>query len=326
MDRTRVTGLLREGDRVVGAEAETNGQTRRFGARLVVGADGRHSFIANEVGATEYFAYDAPRAMYWAYWDTPVQWKQDPAYTCDFYLGHVGKDIRVIFPTDHDQLLIGTLPPVAEARRWRQDLPRNYREDLSSNPLIAPLIEGREPEGKIRGVLSERYFFRQAAGPGWALAGDAGHHKEFVLGDGITEALLQVRALSNAIKADSDEALLEWSLRRDVEAWELYCFGQDEGALERPMDLMESVLAGVARRPRLKQRLAKVFERSISPYDALPVSAILTGLARAVSKGKWQAVPQFFRQAKRVSSVKRELGKRRALLNQFVELVRPGVR
>ena len=30
----------------------------------------------------------------------------------------------------------------------------------------------------------------RGVGPGWALVGDAGHHKEFVIGDGITEALL----------------------------------------------------------------------------------------------------------------------------------------
>jgi len=70
-DRTRVTALLWEGDRVHGVKAVSAGREQTFTARLVVGADGRHSTVARLVEAEEYLGYDAPRAMYWAYWDAP---------------------------------------------------------------------------------------------------------------------------------------------------------------------------------------------------------------------------------------------------------------
>ena len=50
-ERHRVTGLLREGDRVVGVQAEDEDGARiDVGARLVVGADGRASAVARALG------------------------------------------------------------------------------------------------------------------------------------------------------------------------------------------------------------------------------------------------------------------------------------
>lgn len=94
---------------------------------------------------------------------------------------------------------------------------------------------------------------------------------------------------------------------RDAEAWELFCFGQDEAALERPMDLQEAVLMGVDRNQQLKHSMAMVFERRIGPYDALPFSTILSGLGRAALRDNWKAFPQFIAQAKRIRSVKNQL-------------------
>lgn len=307
LDHTRVTGILRNGDRVCGVEAATADGTKRFKADLVVGADGRNSFLAQQVGAREYFAYNAPRAIYWAYWDPPACWKSDPAYQCDYYLGHEGVDFRGVFQTDHGQVLIAANPSVEEARRWRSDLPRPYLQYLRSDPFTARLVEQGRQDGKIRGTLSERFFFRDAVGPGWALVGDAGHHKDYIIGDGITEALLQVKSLAAAISKGSEAALHAWWRHRDAEAWELFCFAEDEAALVRPMDLQEAVLLGVAGSQQLKDAMAMVFERRIGPYDALPFSAILAGLGRAVLRGNWKAFPQFVGQAKRIRSVKKQL-------------------
>src|SRR5687768_4822518 len=126
--------------------------------------------------------------------------------------------IRVIFQTDHDQLLIGSLPPVERAMAWRTDPGSALIADLASDSTTGPLIAGSAPEERVRGTLKERYFFRRAAGCGWALVGDAGHHKEFVIGDGITEALLQARSLASAIAMGTDQALRRWWRARDVDA------------------------------------------------------------------------------------------------------------
>ncbi len=66
-DHARVTGLLRDGERVVGVECEIDGESRRVDAELVIGADGRNSRIAHEVGAEIFDVMPAGRYWYYGY-------------------------------------------------------------------------------------------------------------------------------------------------------------------------------------------------------------------------------------------------------------------
>jgi 2-polyprenyl-6-methoxyphenol hydroxylase-like FAD-dependent oxidoreductase len=73
---------------------------------------------------------------------------------------------------------------------------------------------------------------RTAHGPGWALVGDAGYHRDAVTGHGLSDAyrdaeLLAV-ALDQAVRGDTDEstALAGYQRRRDRalrEVFELTC-------------------------------------------------------------------------------------------------------
>jgi 2-polyprenyl-6-methoxyphenol hydroxylase-like FAD-dependent oxidoreductase len=96
LDRTRVTSLVRDGDRVVGVRTTgPAGQEHVFRASLVVGADGRHSTVARYVEAEEYLGYDAPRAMFWGCWDAPAFWRTDQAYPFGMYVANTDGHIRV---------------------------------------------------------------------------------------------------------------------------------------------------------------------------------------------------------------------------------------
>lgn len=44
-------------------------------------------------------------------------------------------------------------------------------------------------------------FFRRPYGPGWALIGDAGHHKDPTLARGISDAFCDADLLANAVDA-----------------------------------------------------------------------------------------------------------------------------
>jgi flavin-dependent dehydrogenase len=316
MDRTRLNKLEIENGRVTGVRV-FNSHTKQelvFKADLVIGADGRHSSVAQMVGAEEYLAYDAPRAMYWAYWHAPGIWRSDPRYPFDMYQGNTFGDVRVIFQTDYGQLLIGSVPPIEKAQHWRLDPSASLIADVRSDPVIAPLIEGAKPDGKIRGTIKERYFFRQGVGPGWALVGDAGHHKEFVIGDGITEALLQARSLSAAIIEGSDKSLMRWWRARDVEALPLFYLGQDEGSLVPPGYLDGLVLKNMDKDTELKKRMALVMEHKLSPFEAFPVSRIIKWTIGAALRGKLTVIPEFFAKGKRASFVNSQIKSRMKLL------------
>ena len=316
LDRARVTSLVREDGRVGGVRAIRGDREQTFTAGLVVGADGRHSTVAARVGAEEYLGYDAPRASYWAYWDSPSFWKTDPAYAFDAYFGFVADDMRIVFQTDHDQLLIGCSPPIDRSESWRVDPRRALRAALSSDPLIAGLIRDAEPDGKVRGTVKERYFFRRAAGSGWALVGDAGHHKEVALGDGMTEALLQARSLAGAIGEGTDAALARWWRARDVAAVPLHFLGQAAGGRERPTELMRVVFSRMSSRPDLMERLVDVMERRLSPFEVLPLPSVLGWTLAAALRGRWALFKEIIEAGRQGLALNREMRARSKLLAQ----------
>ena len=313
-DRTRVTSLVRENGRVCGLRAFRGDREQTFTAGLVIGADGRHSTVARLVEAEEYLGYDAPRASYWAYWDSPGCWKSDPAYRFDAYFGFVADDMRIVFQTDHDQLLIGCSPPIERAESWRADPRGALRAAMASDPLIAGLIRGAEPVGKVRGTVKERYFFRRAAGSGWALVGDAGHHKEVALGDGMTEALLQARSLAGAIGEGNDQALARWWRARDVAAVPLHFLGRMAGGRDGPTELMSVVFSRMSRRPDLMERMVAVMERRLSPFELLPLSSVLGWTVAAGLRGRWAVFKEIIEAGRQGLALSREMRARTRLL------------
>jgi flavin-dependent dehydrogenase len=316
MDRTRVTSLVRMKDRVAGVRVVTARGDRLFSAGLVVGADGRHSTIARLVEAGEYFGYDGARAGFWGYWNAPSFWKTDPAYGFDVYFSHCDDETGVIFPTDHDQLLIGSWPSVDRADHWRADPEGTLLAVLASEPAIGPLIREGRPVGKVVGTVRERFFFRTGAGNGWALVGDAGHHKDFVIGDGITEALLQARSLATAIGANTDSALTRWWRARDVEALPWYFVGKEAGAAGPLPELHRLFISGVAAQPELKARIVEMIERRRSPVEMVSGSAILGRTLAAAVLGRPRVIGDLWAASQRTASMLREWRTLRRLLSE----------
>jgi len=73
----------------------------------------------------------------------------------------------------------------------------------------------------VTGMLRMPNWLRRAYGPGWALVGDSGYHRDAITGYGLSDAyrdaeLLAV-ALHHALRGDADEAtaLATYQRRRD---------------------------------------------------------------------------------------------------------------
>lgn len=316
LDRTRVSGLLWDDGRVVGVQTVQRDNETVFSAGLVVGADGRRSTVATLAGAEEYLAYDAPRAMYWSYWEAPDFWDTDSEYGVGMYVGRLDHTIRVVFQTDDNQLLIGSMPPLDLASSWRADPFDSLTHDLIRDSFIQPLVEGSRPDGHVRGTVRERYFFRKAAGPGWALVGDAGHHKDFAIGDGITEALLQAKHLAQAISCGNEKSLYRWWRERDVKAVPLFFFAQDEAALDPVPELVSLAFARANQDPVLKARFLQMFDRRLSPYEVFPAGKVLKWALTGTLRGKPRLLAQFKRMGARIAQVNQDVKLRKELLEK----------
>ena len=174
----------------VGVRTRAGGSVER--ARLVIGADGRHSLVAR-AGRAE---YDGP-----------------PPLTCAYYAYWSGVEMTGVelYPRDglHDRRLPDPRRPRlrdrALAARALRRVPRGRRAAASrrrssTRPGWPSALRGRQARGAAsaaRGGLPNR--FRKPYGPGWALVGDAGFHKDPILAIGITDAFRDAELLAEAV-------------------------------------------------------------------------------------------------------------------------------
>ena len=97
--------------------------------------------------------------------------------------------------------------------------------------MIGALLSdtGVSLEGRVLGMLKVPNYFRQAHGPGWALAGDAGHHKDPLAGRGISDAFRDAELLAEALlngiggtDEDLSARLQHYAVARDDAALQVY--------------------------------------------------------------------------------------------------------
>jgi flavin-dependent dehydrogenase len=319
-DRSEVVGLLRDGERVSGVEVEHDGKVERIRARVVVGADGRNSTIAQLTGAKEYLGYESPRFAYWGYWPVPRAWRDDAELRdVDAYIEFPQDSVvRLVFQTDGDLLLLAVAPEQSQLDAFRGNFDEAYLQALRGSPTIAKLVENNAREGKLLGIKKARFFLRQAAGPGFALVGDAGLHKDPTAGLGISDALRDSRNLAKAILGGGqaqpqssgedamDAALRRYHLQRDVDAIDLYHFARDQGDPSYINPLNELVFARVAQRPDLLERMAQSADRVISPYAVIGTGTVVGWTLAAALSGRFGVVPAFFAAGKRGSALEKE--------------------
>jgi flavin-dependent dehydrogenase len=88
---------------------------------------------------------------------------------------------------------------------------QDLRAGLARCPSIAAGLAGAELSSRVVGTRDLPTYFRQAAGTGWALVGDAAHHKDPLAARGISDAFLAAELLADHIirgwDGDLDRAL-----------------------------------------------------------------------------------------------------------------------
>jgi hypothetical protein len=104
----------------------------------------------------------------------------------------------------------------------RRDIEGRFHAALELIPGLREAVAAGHQEARFTGTADLPSFYRASAGPGWALAGDAGHHKDPCTGMGMSDAFLAADLLADAIhqglsgNQPMDQALASYQQRRDA--------------------------------------------------------------------------------------------------------------
>jgi 2-polyprenyl-6-methoxyphenol hydroxylase-like FAD-dependent oxidoreductase len=281
---TAVSGLVEEGGRVAGIKT-ANGELR---APLVVGADGARSTIARLVGAREYHRTPPGCAFLWGYLEGVA------ADNDGLWLGKVGDHGYLASPTDSGLFMAAVVVSMDRREELRRDRKAAWAAALTQWPELHASLAGGRCVGPIQMMSRWHGFFRESAGPGWVLVGDAGHFKDPSPGQGISDALRQGVMLARAIEqalggaVPPDQVLSDWWEWRDQDAWEMYWFAHDMGAPGPTPLLLREIQRRIATDPQLTERLVGVLNHDIAPSKAFPPKLALAGAGKAIMRNPAQ--------------------------------------
>jgi flavin-dependent dehydrogenase len=275
-----VEDLLVEDGRVAGVRGRSrNAAPVRERARVVVGADGRHSLVARTVAPEQYREKPPLLAAYYTYWSGLPLHGRFEAYIRPYRS-------FAAWPTNDGLTLVIAGWPFAELKANRTDIEGNYRAVLGMAPAFAERIHGARREARFVGTAVPNYF-RKPFGPGWVLVGDAGYNKDFITAMGITDAFVQAeqcaRALDDALsgRRSFEVAMGEYQAVRDEHAGPIYEFTAQLATQEPPPPELQRLLAAVHGNQPAMDAFARVNSGVVSPAEFFSEANVQRILAAA---------------------------------------------
>jgi 2-polyprenyl-6-methoxyphenol hydroxylase-like FAD-dependent oxidoreductase len=240
---------------VCGRDAE--GRPWEARARLVVGADGRNSTVARAVGARP--AEDRGPLAATAY----CYWSGVPADGAEIIIGQ--RRGVSSWPTHDGLTVVGLTCPREEFLNRKQSTEHVYLRLLGQLPGVRERLAAGVREGPVHAATSLRNFRRHSHGPGWVLAGDAGHHMDPIGAHGISDAFTDAQNLATAAHegltgtTGLDEALARYCKRRTAERAATFDFVCRQASLQPADDAFQRLLDKVAGSPEAIELMLGVY-------------------------------------------------------------------
>jgi 2-polyprenyl-6-methoxyphenol hydroxylase-like FAD-dependent oxidoreductase len=243
-ERFTADEVLIEDGRVTGLRGHAAGGaavTER--ARVVVGADGRHSLVAKAVQAPRYHERPTIAAGYYAYWS---------GLPAEGFEGYIRPPRAIgVAPTNDGLTMVTVNWPRTAFKANRRDVEGTCARAFALVPELAERLRAATRETRFVGTGDLPNFFRKPYGPGWALVGDAGYHKDPITAQGISDAFRDAEALAAGLddalvgRRGFDNAMAELQQTRDERALPMYEFTCDLARLEPPPPELRRLLGAV---------------------------------------------------------------------------------
>jgi 2-polyprenyl-6-methoxyphenol hydroxylase-like FAD-dependent oxidoreductase len=261
-----VSELVIEDGKVTGVRGHSaDGPTVTEHARIVVGADGWQSVVAKAVRPHQYHEKPRLQSSYYTYFSgLPTDGRFEVYIRPDRGFAAM--------PTHDDLTLVIAGWPFAEFEANRTDIEGNYRRTFDLVPQFAERIRAARREARFVGMAVPN-FFRTPFGPGWALVGDAGYTKDFITGQGMSDAFrdaeLCAAALAEAFSGQRpfEVAMAHYQTTRDEHVLPMYEFTADLAKLEPPSPEQAQIFGAVHGDPDAMDDFARVYAGMLSPAE-----------------------------------------------------------
>ncbi|NJO24373.1 MAG: FAD-dependent monooxygenase [Sphingomonadales bacterium] len=272
-----VEEVLIEDGRAVGIKGHLkDGKSTTERARVVIGADGLRSVVAEAMRSEPYDEKPILLAAYYSYWS---------GLPMDGRFENYIRDLRgfAVAPTHDDLTMIIVGWPYAEFAECKKDIEGNVLKTLAMAPDFANRVRAGKRETRFVGAAVPNYF-RKPYGPGWALVGDAGYNRDFITGQGMMDAFLDAElctvALDKALsgKQPFDAAMSVYQCTRDARVKPMYDFTCHLATLEPPPPETQQLFAAVHGNQKAMDAFVRMNAGTISPAEFFApenVSAIL---------------------------------------------------
>jgi 2-polyprenyl-6-methoxyphenol hydroxylase-like FAD-dependent oxidoreductase len=224
---------------------EKGGPATTEHARVVIGADGRHSLVARTVQPERYNERRSHLAMYYAYWSDLPAAGFETTVRAEHRRGWAAA-------STHDGLTV--LPfgwPIEEFKANRTDVETNFFATMDLAPEFAERVRAAKRESRFIGSAELPGYFCKPFGQGWALVGDAGYHKNPITAMGINDAFRDAELLAGALddafsgRRAYEEGMSEYQQSRDRDALPVYEFTDDFAQLRPPPPEVQQLIAAM---------------------------------------------------------------------------------
>jgi flavin-dependent dehydrogenase len=222
-------------------------------AQVVVGADGRNSFVARAVGAPAYDERPGLACAYYTYWGG-VESGQVELYPRE------GRMVMGGATTNDGLKIVIAFWPREEFRAVRANVEQSFHDALALAPPLAERLATGERADRFYGIGDLPFYYRKPFGLGWALVGDAGYHKDPITAQGITDAFRDAELLADALDAGFTgtrplgDALAEYERLRNEETRPLYELTYEFAALAPPSPEQHALFASLRDDPEQTSR------------------------------------------------------------------------
>lgn len=250
-----VKALVREGERVTGVDIQGEGRTARVRATLVVGADGRHTKVA-ELAQILTEVRPHARGGFFAYYRGV---RTRTGTDSQFWI--LGADVAYSFPSDDGLVCLAVVVHEGKLAEFKADK-EGYLRAFYAKLQDAPDLSQAERASDFVGAENTPNTYRWPVRPGLALIGDAAMASDYIWGVGCDWALQSASYLVDhvapALKsgADLDRALRRYAKQHRAELHTEHVWTSEFSATDKLPFRLAAPLAVAPHDARLRELMA----------------------------------------------------------------------